>query len=749
MSTLSAGDDGGWNECRQRSDADLLFDPDTAQVAKILDAVAFSVLVVRSDFKIAHFNDAATDVLKLAPSDIGRSPLEVPSLSGLVKLDRWCAHVIGVNAPTQHDFRMAEKFFIIRISPFTKSNGQISGTVLTFTNVTAFRASIDQAVYEREYTKTILNTVADPLVVLGADLHIETANRSFYSTFGVSRDTIRGVALSELSNRALDFPWLVTRLKETIAGHRAAAAFEVACELPEIGRRTLLLEACRFTLPRLSIPMLLLGFHDITSRKEAEVANSKLAAVVEFSDDAIVTKDIDGIITSWNGGARRLFGYAANEVIGKPMMLIIPLERRGEEFDILARIRRGERTENYDTVRQRKNGSLVEVSVAISPLKDGQGKIIGASNVARDITDRKHEMRALTRLNQLNVLLVRDRSEFNECLYGILDAALFISGADKGNIQLLESSSGTLKIVAQRGFEEPFLKYFAQVSDEHSVCGLAMQTADRVIVDDVTRSEIFVGQPSLNVLLEAGVRAVISTPLKSSSGNLLGMISTHFGGQRPASEHELRLTDILARQAADYLERKRAEDSINFLAREVDHRAKNLLALVQATVHLTQADTVDALKEVIEGRIRALSNVHTLLAQSRWAGAGLRRLLEDELSPYCPNGASRADFDGPEVILQTPVAQLVAMVLHELTTNAVKYGALSVLSGRIRIDWSCTANGKLVLRWIESGGPPVKPPTRQGFGTRVLDRAIRDQLKGKIRFDWRVEGLACEIEIDS
>jgi two-component sensor histidine kinase len=98
--------------------------------------------------------------------------------------------------------------------------------------------------------------------------------------------------------------------------------------------------------------------------------------------------------------------------------------------------------------------------------------------------------------------------------------------------------------------------------------------------------------------------------------------------------------------------------------------------------------------------------------------------------------------------LKPQSAQLIAMVLHELTTNAVEYGALSVSSGRIRIDWSHTGTGKLVLRWVEIDGPPLNPPAREGFGTRVLDRAVHAQLNGKLRFDWRAEGVVCDIEVE-
>ncbi len=128
---------------------------------------------------------------------------------------------------------------------------------------------------------------------------------------------------------------------------------------------------------------------DITERKEAEAARAKLAAIVESSDDAIISKDLNGIIMSWNNGAQRIFGYTAEEVIGKPVTMLIPADYVNEEPGILDRIRRGQRIEHYETVRQRKDGSLLDISLTVSPLKDASGRIIGAAKVARDITSRK------------------------------------------------------------------------------------------------------------------------------------------------------------------------------------------------------------------------------------------------------------------------------------------------------------------------------------------------------------------------
>jgi PAS domain S-box-containing protein len=318
---------------------------------------------------------------------------------------------------------------------------------------------------------------------------------------------------------------------------------------------------------------------DVSELKRAEQSAQRLAAIVASSDDAIVSKNLDGIISTWNKGAERLFGYTAEEVVGKPITILIPPERQDEEPGILARIRAGERVDHYETVRRRKDGTLVEISLTVSPVKSAAGQVVGASKIARDIT-----------------------------------------------------------------------------------------------------------------------------------------------------------------------ERKQAEARMTLLAREVDHRAKNILATVMALTRMTRADTVPAFTEALMGRIRALSQAHTLFAKSRWTGAEIRQLVEEELDAFGTDGDGHLRISGPRIVLLPDAAQGLAMALHELATNAAKYGAFSMPGGRVAVEWA-TADGRLVLRWTETGGPPVRTPSRRGFGTSLIEATTRSQLDGEARFDWRVEGLACEISI--
>jgi two-component sensor histidine kinase len=151
---------------------------------------------------------------------------------------------------------------------------------------------------------------------------------------------------------------------------------------------------------------------------------------------------------------------------------------------------------------------------------------------------------------------------------------------------------------------------------------------------------------------------------------------------------------------------------------------------------------------VIEGRIRALANVHSLFVETRWIGAELSTIARQEFAPYSEKEKTRVRIDGPQVLLEPNVAQAIAMILHELATNAVKYGALSVPNGEVNLKWSHEANGRLHLRWTETGGPVVQEPTRKGFGGRIIEQMIAQQ-KGETCFHWRAEGLVCEITLQA
>jgi len=194
--------------------------------------------------------------------------------------------------------------------------------------------------------------------------------------------------------------------------------------------------------------------------------------------------------------------------------------------------------------------------------------------------------------------------------------------------------------------------------------------------------------------------------------------------------------------------RRRAEEHAALLAREVEHRSMNLLTVVQATLRLTEARTIEEYRGQVLGRIAALARAHSLFTRRGTQGAELRALLEAEFAGQLGGeGGPRAVLDGPPVTLPLDATQPLSMAMHELRTNATKYGALSMPCGEVRVTWRL-AGDTLVLRWVEQGGPAIAaPPERQGFGTQMIDQTIERQLGGTVRRCWEATGLACEITL--
>jgi PAS domain S-box-containing protein len=209
------------------------------------------------------------------------------------------------------------------------------------------------------------------------------------------------------------------------------------------------------------------------------------------------------------------------------------------------------------------------------------------------------------------------------------------------------------------------------------------------------------------------------TPLRDDSGRLLGAVNM--------------LVDITTR--------KQAEERMKLLTGEVDHRSNNLLAVIQAMLRLTKADTAEEFQAAFQGRLRALANVQRLFSVSRWSGASIQTIIREELRPY---GWSRVSISGHDVRLPPALAQALAVSVHELATNAAKYGALSGPSGKIDINWEVDASDNLLLHWTESGGPATAAPVRKGFGVDAIDGMVRT-LSGRITRQWKAEGLECEL----
>ena len=190
----------------------------------------------------------------------------------------------------------------------------------------------------------------------------------------------------------------------------------------------------------------------------------------------------------------------------------------------------------------------------------------------------------------------------------------------------------------------------------------------------------------------------------------------------------------------DITEQKLAQERLSLLAREVDHRSNNLLTLIQSLVRLTKAGTVEEYRAELEGRIAALAKANNLITDKRWNDIDLRALMDQEFGAL----RERIEFDGPELPLLPSSAQSLAMIVHELCTNAQKYGALSAEAGRVRVSWAIDDSDAFMLTWVEIGGPPTTEPASKSTGNAIIAAAVR-HLKAKFFRDWRAEGLHCTL----
>jgi PAS domain S-box-containing protein len=322
-----------------------------------------------------------------------------------------------------------------------------------------------------------------------------------------------------------------------------------------------------------------------------------LAAIVESSDDAIISKTLNGRILTWNAGATRVFGYSPEEAIGQPITLIVPPELHEEERHILEQLRRGERLDHFETTRVTKDGRRIPISLSVSPVRDASGVIVAASKVARDISERKRveqlqrdserflaaEAEALARLNDATQRLWRSHA-LQEGLNEMLAAALALLEADKGTLHMVNGrgAEAVLRIAVSRGFEHDFLERYRTVTaTTASVCARALVSGKRVIVEDLAK------EAGLEELAEqgrsAGFAAVTSTPLLGADGKPLAILSMHFPHPHRPSERQLRRLELYVLHASDFIQRCRMEQALRQNEEallEADRRKDEFLALL-------------------------------------------------------------------------------------------------------------------------------------------------------------------------
>jgi PAS domain S-box-containing protein len=454
---------------------------------------------------------------------------------------------------------------------------------------------------------------------------------------------------------------------------------------------------------------------DITARKDAEQTQAHLAAIVTSSADAIIGKTLSSIVTSWNEAAERMFGYSADEIVGQSIRRLIPADRQAEEDMVLTRLARNESIVHFETVGLAKDGRTFDTSVTISPMRDAEGRIIGASKIVRDISERKQAEQSLQ--------ASKDSLEF------VLDAARL------GWWQYDPLHGKTL-------WDARLKEMFDVPEDQTDI----EEFKKRVHPDDLER---------VWAAVEAALDPVDPEPYatefrhRKANGEVRWVEAhglTHFKGtppERRAVSMVGTAQDITGRKRREEERRQRAERE-QLLMREVNHRAKNMLSLVQAIARQTTAREPVDFSERFTERIQALAASQDLLIRNEWHGADVKDLVLAQFAHFADVVGSRITVHGTKLRLNAAAAQAIGLAMHELATNAGKYGALSTDRGRVDVCWA-TDGDAFTMSWTEREGPPVSPPQRRGFGTTVIASMAKATVGGEVQLDYPPSGLVWQL----
>ena len=473
------------------------------------------------------------------------------------------------------------------------------------------------------------------------------------------------------------------------------------------------------------------------------------AQVLDALPTALYTTDTEGRVTYCNHAAIELAGRRPE--IGRDLWCVawrlynpdgspLPLD----ECPMAVALRQKRPIRGVEVVAERPDGTRAPLMPHPTPLFDESGVFAGAVNVLVDITELKRAETAVSRRmeEQAALFLFTDRLYRAESLAEVYEAALDAIAAgvrcERASI-LLFDDSGVMRFVASRGLSQAY----RTAVEGHSPWLPGEPDPQPILMPDIDEAEV--PETLKAVVRTEGIRALAFIPLVAN-GALIGKFMAYDAAPRPWTDGETELSLTIARQLGFGIERRRAEEQRTLLIHELNHRVKNTLATVQSLALQTFRNTERSAeaRELFDARLSALSRAHDVLTAENWQTAQLREIVAGALEPF--GQGERIALSGPEARLSPKQALALSMALHELATNAVKYGALRGEGGRVRVAWSLAPDDQpreLRIAWSEHDGPPVTPPARRGFGSRMIERHLADELGGEVRLDYLPTGVVC------
>ncbi len=465
---------------------------------------------------------------------------------------------------------------LMNAAPIKDAAGRIAGAVCDFQELTERKRAEEALRASEAELQSVINRTPFMLVRCTRDMRYRFISEAYAQMIAHRRDEVIGKTIADMIGEK-GFNTLRPHIEQVLKGK--AVDFECELDFPRIGTRRLYIAYRPETDAHGGIGGWIASLLDVTEQRHGDEARRQLASIVELSDDVIVSKDLNGVITSWNPGAQRLFGYAAEDVVGKSITILIPAELQDEEPVILARIRRGDRIEHYETIRRCKDGRLVDVSLTVSPMRDEHGNIVGASKIARDVTARRRTETVMARRANEQAALYQftDRLYRAETVNEIYDAALdaIVGAMHCSRASILRcDGDGVMRFAAWRGLSERY----RDATTGHSPWPAGETSPDPVLIASIDHAEF---APALHaVVKEEGIGALAFIPLMAE-GRLVGKFMAYYDTPREFVQEDIDLALTLARQLGFGVERMRAEQARLMIEGELRMLSEKLEAEVE------------------------------------------------------------------------------------------------------------------------------------------------------------------------